>query len=72
MLHGRGVQFACGIVVGQEWSLLHFLPQRGKTVPEGLANAEDIRSYRQLASHTVRTLFHVMTGDGAVVYELDI
>ncbi|RUS85880.1 hypothetical protein EGW08_006364 [Elysia chlorotica] len=26
--------------------------KRGKTVPEGLATSEDIRSYRQLASHT--------------------
>ncbi|KAK2155572.1 hypothetical protein LSH36_236g00042 [Paralvinella palmiformis] len=25
--------------------------KRGKTVPEGLANSDDIRSYRQLASH---------------------
>lgn len=27
--------------------------RRGKTVPEGLATAEDISQYRQLASHTV-------------------
>jgi hypothetical protein len=30
-----------------------FLLQRGKTVPEGLATVEDIKTYRQLASHTV-------------------
>ena len=29
--------------------------KRGKTVPEGLANSDDIRSYRQLASHVVYT-----------------
>lgn len=28
--------------------------RRGKTVPEGLATADEISQYRQLASHTVR------------------
>ena len=28
--------------------------KRGKTIPEGLASQEDIRGYRQLASHVVR------------------
>jgi len=27
--------------------------KRGKTIPEGLASAEDIRGYRQVASHVV-------------------
>jgi len=27
--------------------------KRGKTIPEGLASAEDIAAYKQLASHTV-------------------
>ena len=27
--------------------------RRGKTVPEGLASADDISQYRQVASHTV-------------------
>jgi len=27
--------------------------RRGKTIPEGLASADDISQYRQLASHTV-------------------
>jgi hypothetical protein len=30
-----------------------FFLQRGKTVPEGLVTTEDIKSYKQLASHTV-------------------
>ena len=28
--------------------------KRGKTIPEGLASAEDIRGYHQVASHVVR------------------
>ena len=28
--------------------------RRGKTIPEGLATADEISQYRQLASHTVR------------------
>jgi len=27
--------------------------KRGKTIPEGLASAEDIRGYHQVASHVV-------------------
>jgi len=27
--------------------------KRGKTIPEGLASADDIRGYRQVASHVV-------------------
>jgi hypothetical protein len=30
--------------------------KRGKTVPEGLATAEDIRAYHQIASHVVLIL----------------
>lgn len=30
--------------------------RRGKTVPEGLATTEDIRSYHQIASHVVSIL----------------
>lgn len=30
--------------------------KRGKTTPEGLASAEQIRAFRQQASHTVRSV----------------
>lgn len=47
-------------------SLLFVYFQRGKTVPEGLTTVEDIRSYRQLASHTV-SIFNDFYGRKFVV-----